>query len=175
MQRFRFPGSILALCATVACGGSDGPTQSNGVFQIASLEMNPQVVNCGLTPTSPPKNVASPDSIEFKIELVNTTKSDITLNSIGLSGTVTVASNAGDVGASVLNLSTLPFTPATVLVRASDGDVMVTARLGMEPYCNTKPPGFSGTQDLLINVRVKTSSGEYLSLPQVLRVRWNIV
>ena len=173
MRRSLILFPCAALVAVVACSSSDPPTQNGGVVQIADWLMNPQTVQCGLALTNPLSNNAVPDTVSVQVQMVNTTDTDVTLVAAGTSGTVVVATESADLQASVLNLNNLPFTPQPALIQARTGDLTIRVSLPMRPYCNTKPPGYNGTHDILISVRMTTNSGQYVGLPKSLRVIWD--
>jgi hypothetical protein len=163
---------VVAVTIVAACGGGGG-TDNAGLVQISTFIVSPGTVNCGGSLTVPLSEDASPDTVAVRAELVNTTASGVTLAAAGMSGFVIRSSpDSGDVGKMEINYPTIPYTPASVIARAKDGDVNVIMSMPATPLCNLKVPFFHGTQDIQITARLTTNSGLYTTAPTTLHVSW---
>ena len=172
MTRRRCSALCLALVAA-GCGGKDStPPNNTGVVQISTFIANPQSVECHFTATNPPQNTGYPDSVALQVTVVNTTHSDVLLTAAGSSGVVIRATAAGDVGATPLTYTALPYTPQGAPIRALDGQVAFTLMLPVIPFCQSKPVGYLGYQDVNVSARVQTTTGEYITTPKLIHVVW---
>jgi hypothetical protein len=165
-----FTAALTALAA--GCGESSTSPAGNGMVHISNYVVNPQSVECAMTPTNPPRNNGSPDSVALQVTLVNTTANSVTLTSAGSQGTVTRSSDTTDVLASAMTYATLPYTPQGATVRPLDGQVAFTLMLPTIPFCNTKPVGYRGYQDVNMTVVLLASTGEYHTVPKAIHVVW---
>lgn len=162
------------LAALVACSGGGGsPAGANaGAIQVATYVVNPQTVECGYSNDPRVGNIASPDTVALRIEMVNTTANDASVTGVAAIGTVLRSSDSADVGKNAMNYASLPCRPQPATIVATTGDVNVIVSLPMYPYCNVKPRFYDGNQDLLVSARLTATSGIYVTTQATMHVSW---
>ncbi|HKS05150.1 MAG TPA: hypothetical protein VJR92_02455 [Gemmatimonadaceae bacterium] len=171
-MRFRRPVACVALGLVAGCQW-DGRISGTGiVVHIADFDVNPLSAECGTTFTSPPKNIASPDSVMTQVRMVNTTDSDAVVVSAGTYGTIVISSDSDDLGKSVAVTPSVPFTPSPALLAARIGDLSIRVPLPMDPVCQSKPIGYRGSIEMLVVVRMTTQTGQYTTPPVRMSVTW---
>ncbi|HYV95961.1 MAG TPA: hypothetical protein VE967_00750 [Gemmatimonadaceae bacterium] len=168
-----------AVAVCLSCGGDSGTSNNHhGVVQISSYIMNPMQMNCAaIGPGNlPPRNIGAPDSIVVQLTIVNTTADTVTVNTIGAYGQVISGSDPADVGKIGLNTTSLSFVPKPLVVPGAGAlggqQANVRVTIPTEPICNTKPIGFSGSQNLNISIRATANSGQYVTDFQTLVIQW---
>ena len=149
----------------VACG-DDGSTGADGVVQLVSVTTNTLTVDCGRT-----SHVASPDSIYMNAHLVNTTATDVHIDSIGTIGFVAAASDQSVVGTGALNFTSLPFNPRPAVLQARTGDLTLVLSVPMVSLCAASAVALD-YKDITANVRVTTDVGQYVSTPKSIHVNY---
>lgn len=162
---------LIAAVAAFACGG-DGGSESAGAVQISAYTPNPQQANCGSDNTAMPKNIGAPDTILLQVQMVNTTANDVNVTKAGSFGTVMVANEPADVGATAGGFATLPFTPLPALLVAKSGDLTVRVAFPTAPVCQLKPVGYDGQWDINVSAVLTATSGQYVTLPKTVRITW---
>ena len=155
----------LAGLAAVACGG-DGSTGTDGVVQLVSVTTNSLVVNCGRT-----THVADPDSIYMNVHLVNTTATDVHIDSIGSNGFVAAASDQSVLQTGALNFTSLPFNPRPAVLQARTGDLTLIVSVPMISLCAAGAVALD-YKDITATVRVTTDAGQYVSTPKSIHVNY---
>ena len=167
------PVTLLALSlgAFSACD-ADPAAVGAGIVQISQVAINPLAVNCGTTLTNPPKNIAAPDSVMIQVRMVNTTASDVLVTDANTYATVVISSDPADVGMPAANFPSVPFSPSPALLAARIGDVPIRVALPMDPVCQSKPLFYSGSYEILLIVRMTTPSGQYATVPALMKVTW---
>lgn len=159
----RLYGAALALLAT-ACGGGDDSTGSTGIVQLVAVTTNTLTISCGRL-----NHLSSPDSLYMHAHMVNTTASDVTVDSIGSTGTIIRASDEALVGQGALNFTSLPFNPQPTLLQARTGDVTMTVSVPTVSLCAASS-ALLDFKDISASIRVTTGVGQYVSVPVTIHV-----
>jgi hypothetical protein len=165
-RSFAVLGLTLAGAAALACGGGDGSTGTDGVVQLVNVTTNALTIDCGRT-----SHVANHDSIYMYAHMVNTTASDVHIDSIGTSGFVSSASDESVVQTGALNFTSLPFSPRPATLQARTGDLTLVASVPMNGLCAAGSVALD-YKNITANLRITTDAGQYVSPAMSIHVNY---
>jgi hypothetical protein len=164
MMRRSFVTLSLTLAAlALACGGGDS-TPPLGIVQLVDITTGGLSSSCGRL-----NHLADPDSLYIHVHMVNTTDSDVPIDSIGSSGSIIRTSDDSHIGQSAMSTTSTPFTPKPALLQAHTGDVTMVVSYSTTALCAAS---FSALDymDVMASVRVTTPVGQYISDPITIHV-----
>lgn len=146
----------LAGVLAVACSGGDS-TPPNGVVQLVDITTGGLSISCGRL-----NHLANPDSLYVHAHMVNTTASDVPIDSIGSAGSIIRTSDGSMLGQGALNIPSTPFTPKPTVLQAHTGDVTMTVSYSTTALCGANYSSLD-YMDVMASVRITTPVGQYVS------------
>jgi hypothetical protein len=167
-MRIRLAAALPVAVLVVAggCGGGGDSTGTDGIVQLVSVTTNVLSLNCGRF-----SHLASPDSLYMNVHLVNTSASNVAIDSIGSTGYISRASDQAVVGQGALNFTSLPFNPRPAMLQARTGDITLTVSVPMISLCAASTVALE-YKDVTVSVRVATGVGQYVSVPMNIHVNY---